>query len=304
MWPAIADATVRANPDSKPARCGGPIEVAVEDQRALDLLALDLEVELAALQQAVLAGARLVHLFLADDVLERCQLLRRSLDQRLERIRVIALVEVLQILERGEHAVGVRLVEPGVLDRFQERIATDLALDDAVVVVVRLVGDAPRTGDPLPHALGRLRRRARRGRRCGSRRRAGGRRWRRVLDVAQVDRQRDHRRDHRQAEQAAERGDKGRRERGAAGVDERSRRRPAAPRPHEIELQVHGPRAGGMAAANLVEAAGRLSGRLRLHARRRGARHQPRAHRVHGVTVGIHAGIDRRRSRRTGDFLC
>src|SRR5262249_42862739 len=125
---------------------GGVVQVlAVVDERAGDLRALDLQIELARLEQTILSLARLVDLLTADLVLERLEPIALGVDQRREAIALHAVVEATQALERRDDAVRLLERHARGLHRLQERVAADLALDELEPRLMRALAHAPRS---------------------------------------------------------------------------------------------------------------------------------------------------------------
>src|SRR6187551_1468397 len=86
---------------------GGRIEaLAVVDQRAGDLIARYFQIELTALQEAIVAFTRLVDLFGAYGIFEGFEPRRTAFEQRGEAVRLVTLVEIAHALHRGDHAIG------------------------------------------------------------------------------------------------------------------------------------------------------------------------------------------------------
>jgi hypothetical protein len=89
------------------------------------------QVELLGDQDAARILPGLVDLFRANHVFERGEPPRRTLEQGGKFVRFAAVIEVFQPAEHLEHAVALLARHARALQRFQERLHSDLAFHDA-----------------------------------------------------------------------------------------------------------------------------------------------------------------------------
>src|SRR5512138_454219 len=110
-----------------------------DDEGSGHTLALDLEIELLGYEQPPVAFPRLKDLLGPVDVLEGLYTIRRAVDGRDELVVTRAVVEWAHLFEGDHQSIGLLEGYAGFFDCLEERIVSNLALDQANARIARRV---------------------------------------------------------------------------------------------------------------------------------------------------------------------